>query len=75
MIADGFSDPIRGVRDHHRDGYNFLRLDGSGEYYRDDNEELLNLNGGSLYNTNPYLLEIAWETFRIDELATAPYTP
>lgn len=72
IASDGFSDPLRGVLDHHIDGYNFIRLDGSGTYYRDSNDDLLNLNGGAKYNTIPLLLEQAWESLRAEELVAAP---
>ena len=75
IVSDGFSDPKRGVKDHHIDGYNHLSLDGSVAYYRDAGDELLNLNGGAKYNTDAVLIERAWETLRIEELATAPWSP
>lgn len=67
MVSDGFSDPLRGVLDHHVDGYNHVSLDGSGSFYRDSGQVLLNLNGGTKYNTNTVLLEQAWTILRDEE--------
>ncbi|XAL99091.1 prepilin-type N-terminal cleavage/methylation domain-containing protein [Phycisphaeraceae bacterium D3-23] len=72
IVSDGFSDPLRGVNDHHGDGYNYARLDGSGTFYRDSAEELLNINGGARYNAIAPLLEQAWESLRAEELVPIP---
>jgi prepilin-type N-terminal cleavage/methylation domain-containing protein len=68
MLSDAFSDPDRGIRDHHRDGYNFARLDGSGDFYLDLGNEVESLNGGTKYNINARLVEQAYETMRYGEL-------
>ncbi|MEM6505120.1 MAG: prepilin-type N-terminal cleavage/methylation domain-containing protein [Planctomycetota bacterium] len=68
IFSDAFTDPNRGVRDHHRDGYNFARLDGSGDYYLDPGDEIEQLGGGNQYNTNPGLIERGFETMRWGEL-------
>lgn len=68
IFSDSFSDPDRGVDFHHEDGYNFSRLDGSGEYYLDQGNEIRDLNGGNKFNTNAPLVEAGFETLRWGEL-------
>ena len=50
LMADAFSDPIRGVDQHHGDGYNVLNLGGAVAYYSDPDHEIRDLNGGSTYH-------------------------
>ena len=64
IFADSFSAISRGVDYHHRDGYNFARLDGSTEFYLDPSLSIRNLANGGNYNSNYTLLEVAWEAFR-----------
>lgn len=64
VFADSFSARSRGVDYHHKDGYNFSRLDGSTSYYYDKNFEIRDLANGSNYNSNYRVLEKAWEAFR-----------
>ena len=64
LVADAFSDKARGISDAHRDGYNFARLDGSGDYFLDPNHELDGWNNGNVWNTNYALVERAYESFR-----------
>ncbi len=69
IYSDSFSAKSRGVDYHHRDGYNFARLDGSTSYYLDTNYEIRDLAGpgpSDNYNSNYRLLEVAWEAFRTD---------
>ncbi|MGB1125001.1 MAG: type II secretion system protein [Phycisphaeraceae bacterium] len=74
MLADVFADPTRGINDHHGDGYNFVNLDSSGEYYLDPSQEIEALGGGNAFhglgnNSNaPRLIERAFESFRYGEL-------
>ena len=68
LVADAFSDPERGISDAHGDGYNFARLDGSGDYFLDPNHELDNWAGGKRWNTNYALIERAYESFRWGEI-------
>jgi prepilin-type N-terminal cleavage/methylation domain-containing protein len=67
VYADSFSAISRGVDYHHGDGYNYARLDGSAEFYLDNNFEIRNLAGGGNYNSNYRLQEVAWEAFRNNE--------
>jgi len=69
VYSDSFSAPLRGVDYHHKDGYNFSRLDGSTSYYldldykvRDYGKANGTLNGN--YNSNYPLMEDVWEVFR-----------
>ncbi len=64
LLADAFSDPERGIADAHEDGYNFARLDGSGEYFLDLNNDIDNFGGGGGYFGNTRLIERAYESFR-----------
>jgi prepilin-type N-terminal cleavage/methylation domain-containing protein len=71
MLADVFADPARGIRSHHGDGYNFVRLDASGGFFGDPGYEIEDgIGGGSRFhaesqNANARLLfERVWETFR-----------
>ena len=68
MLADVFADPRRGIKDHHVDGYNFVRLDSSGDFYLDPNQEIEQFNGGSSFHTNRQLVEKGYETFRWGEV-------
>ncbi|MGB1126286.1 MAG: type II secretion system protein [Phycisphaeraceae bacterium] len=72
VFADSFSAISRGVDYHHRDGYNFSRLDGSTDYYLDPSLSIRNLANGSNYNSNYPILEIAWEAFRSGDEPNAP---
>ena len=70
VFADSFSAMSRGVDYHHKDGYNFARLDGSTSYYLDPNFLIRDLAGGGAtgnYNSNYSMLEVAWEAFRSGE--------
>lgn len=71
VFSDAFSDPARGVKSHHEDGYNFARLDGSASFFRDDNDEIMNFNGGARYNVVPKLNERAYESLRQGEIVEA----
>lgn len=70
LFSDAFSDPEndRSVDEHHGNGYNFSRLDGSGEFYIDTAHEIRDLNGGAKYNSVTKLNEQAYETLRWGEL-------
>jgi prepilin-type N-terminal cleavage/methylation domain-containing protein len=71
MLAEAFADKTRGTDDQHTDGYNFIRLDGSGGFFLDQQKTIEDLNGGSQFFTGqanaPYL-EQAFESFRYGEL-------
>jgi prepilin-type N-terminal cleavage/methylation domain-containing protein len=64
LVADAFSDPARGIQSGHIDGYNFARLDSSGEFFQDPDQEIDNFNNGTRWNTNVRLMERAYESFR-----------
>ena len=68
LLADAFSDPLRGLSNAHLDGYNFARLDGSASYYLDRGLQIDQLNNGNVFNTNPLLAERSFESFRWGEL-------
>lgn len=76
MMADLFEGPSstqidRSVDSHHLTGYNFIRLDGSGDHYLDPGNEIRDLNGGESYHaqTNAYkYVEQGYETMRRGEL-------
>jgi prepilin-type N-terminal cleavage/methylation domain-containing protein len=55
----------------HPNGYNFVRLDGSGEFFGDDSDVIFNMNNGSEYMSifhggiiSAFRLEQAFETMR-----------
>ena len=68
LVADAFSDPKRGIQSGHIDGYNFARLDSSGEYYQDPEQKIDKFNGTRAWNTSQWLVERAFESFRWGEL-------
>lgn len=51
LMADAFSDPIRGVDQHHRTGYNVLYLDGAVGFYNDPENAVRDHKGGATYHT------------------------
>ncbi len=71
LFSDSFANPSRGIRDAHRDGYNFIRLDGSGDICLDPGQEIESLNGGSTFHGNELLVERAFESFRWGQLVGA----
>lgn len=71
LVSDAFTDPDRGIQDHHRDGYNFARLDSSGDYYQDKSQEIEQFANGNRFNTNQRLIERAYESFRWGETVSA----
>ena len=74
MLADVFADPDRGINDHHLNGYNFIRLDTSGDFFRDSSQQVEQFGGGGGYfaesqNAQASLLfEKAYESFRWGEI-------
>ncbi len=72
MLAEAFADKTRGTDDQHRDGYNFIRLDASGEFFTDPTREIENLNGGQPFFTggpaSRQVLERAFESFRYGQV-------
>ena len=57
----------------HKDGYNIVRLDGSGSYFSDTARVIEGIGGGDIATTYwkgqaTFNLEQAWETFRYGEL-------
>jgi len=69
MYADSFSAADRGKDTAHEDGYNFARLDGSGEYYFDLNEGIESLGGANgTFTTDRWAVERAWISLRYGQL-------
>jgi prepilin-type N-terminal cleavage/methylation domain-containing protein len=74
MLAEAFADKSRGTDQQHQDGYNFIRLDGSGGFFLDPNKTIENLNNGNPFfalgqtQMAPRLLEQAFESFRYLEM-------
>lgn len=70
MLADVFADPSRGINDHHRDGYNLIRLDASGGFYQDPQQEIEQFAGGGKFHSKTdhpqaaLFIERAYESFR-----------
>ena len=59
LMADAFSDPVggsgnssfdRGVGQHHGDGYNILKIDGSATFFHDPGNTVRDLKGGTNYH-------------------------
>ena len=80
MLADVFADPTRGISDAHKTGYNFARLDGSGAYFLDSQNEIESWgNGGSFQGLGSdgqarQKVERAFESFRWGEFVGADLT-
>ena len=74
MLADVFADTTRGIKDHHGDGYNFIRLDSSGDFYQDPSQQIEQLAGGSSFHSTfsnaaaGRYTEQAYESFRWGEI-------
>ncbi|MBI1337030.1 MAG: DUF1559 domain-containing protein [Phycisphaera sp.] len=69
MLADVFADPARGINDHHKVGYNFIRLDTSGDFFQDRAQQIEQFNGGLPFHSTPptinsLYVEKAFESFR-----------
>ena len=52
FMVDVFADPRRGVRYHHKDGYNVAYIDGHSEFVKNLGHEIENLSGGNYYHTD-----------------------
>jgi prepilin-type N-terminal cleavage/methylation domain-containing protein/prepilin-type processing-associated H-X9-DG protein len=63
LLADVFSDPRRGVRLHHKSGYNVGYVDGHVRFVRDQENVVENLNGGKTYHTDYDIQDYAWKEF------------
>lgn len=65
IYADAFSAADRGKETAHEDGYNFARLDGSGEFFFDQAEDIESLGGtNGTFTTDRWRVENAWMMLR-----------
>ena len=71
VFMDGASDATREMAQMHGDGYNFARLDGSGDFFLDPSRVIWNdIAGGTNFTTlsqnpqTPRIFERIYETFR-----------
>jgi prepilin-type processing-associated H-X9-DG protein len=62
FMADVFADPRRGVKYHHKLGYNVAYLDGHSEYAKDLEHDIENLAGGNFYHVDYSRQDFAWKT-------------
>ena len=69
FMADMFSDPGRGVKLHHKTGYNVAYTDGHSEFVKDLGEDIENLNGGSAYASDHERQDYVWKTY-FDKMMT-----
>jgi len=80
VMADAFSDPARGIDQHHGDGYSVLYLDGHVSFHMDTSHSIDNLNGGRRYingMSGYQIQERAWSIFDEQPLPNtrSPGTP
>lgn len=73
IYADTFGDESRGKQFAHETGYNFARLDGSGEYFKDTADEIRGFASGSTFadgdsQSNRWKIERTFESFRYGEI-------
>lgn len=54
MMADAFSSPSRGVREHHQDGYNVLYIDGAVTFNYDSEYLVENMNEGKSFHSGRF---------------------
>ena len=63
FMADVFADPRRGVRYHHKDGYNVAYIDGHSEYVKNLRQDIENLAGGNYYHTDYSRQDFVWKRY------------
>jgi len=63
FMADVFSDPERGVRQHHKDGYNVVYTDGHSEYVKDKENRIEQSGSGLAYNGDHGRQDRIWKDF------------
>ena len=63
FMADVFADPRRGVRYHHKDGYNVAYIDGHSEYVKNLGRDIENLAGGNYYHTDYSRQDFVWKKY------------
>lgn len=63
FMVDVFADPRRGVRYHHKDGYNAAYVDGHSEYVKNMGHEIENLAGGNYYHGDYSRQDFVWKKF------------
>jgi len=68
MYADAFSAEDRGKQFAHEEGYNFARLDGSGDYFLDPQDKLRGFTPNGTFAQDSWRIERAWESFRYKEI-------
>ena len=75
FMSDVFADHNRGVQFHHRTGYNVAYTDGSAEFVRDLNNNILEFNGNAAYHTNYSRQDFVWKK-ALDRMTKFPvYDP
>ena len=78
FMADMFSDPRRGVKLHHKTGYNVAYADGHSEFIKDLGDDIEYLNGGNVYTGDHERQDYAWKTYFDTMMTYKPiqeYTP
>jgi len=63
FMADVFTDPVRGVQNHHKTGYNVAFADGHSEFVKDEDWDVENAANGSAYHVDHTLQDYVWKTF------------
>lgn len=63
FMADMFSDPSRGVKWHHKTGYNVAYSDGHSEFYQDENDRIEQFGGGTTYHVDHSRQDYVWKKF------------
>jgi|GEM_PF-1839159 len=64
IYADSFSAEDRGKDFAHETGYNFSRLDGSGDYFLDQADEIRGFVSGTTFAQDEWRIERTFESFR-----------
>jgi len=63
FMSDVFTDPERGVKNHHKIGYNVAYADGHSEFVKDEEWGIEDAAGGQAYHVNHTLQDYVWKTF------------
>ena len=71
LLADVFSDPLRGIELHHKIGYNVGYVDAHVEFVKDENRVIEDLNNGNTFHTNYDTQDYVWKMF-FDEIRKYP---
>jgi len=73
LLADVFSDPKRGVKLHHKSGYNVGYVDGHVGFVKDPTHVIEGLLGGNTYHTDYDIQDYAWKEFFDDGAKKYPF--